>query len=114
MSQAKYLKELDKLLEGVGSNDYYSSPEFQCDESGGFPVSLCVHWGKKKAWLEPNRKLSEEDSSLVKKVMDGIADFGIRNCADEEDWNNILKALGDDAYESAYLAPSEDNGMGMQ
>ena len=114
MTQAKYLKALDELLEGVGSSDYYSSPEFQCDESGGFPVSLCVHWGKGKAWLEPNRKLSEEDSSLIKTVMDGIADFGIRDCSCEDDYNNILKALGDDAYESAYLTTAEDSGMNMQ
>lgn len=114
MTQAKYLKALDELLEGVGSSDYYSSPEFQCDESGGFPVSLCVHWGKGKAWLEPNKKLSEEDSSLMKTVMDGIAEFGIRDCTNEDEYNELLKELGEDAYESAYLVSGEDSGMNMQ
>lgn len=108
-TQEKYLKELDTLLEDCSSLDYYTSPSFQCDESGGFPVSLCVHWGKGKAWLEPKSNLSEEDSTLVKKVMDGIADFGIRDCTNEEEYNNILKALGDDAYQNAQLI-IEDNG----
>ena len=113
MTQAKYLKELDELLAEIGSDDYHSSPEFQCDESGGFPVSLCVHWGKEKAWLEPNRKLSEEDSTLMNSVMNGIAEFGIRDCKNEEEYNEILKALGEDAYESAYLTTAEDSGMNM-
>ena len=109
MTQEKYLKELDKLLEDCGSLDYHTSPSFQCDESEGYPVSLCVHWGKGKAWLEPKSSLSEEDSKLIKKVMDGIADFGIRDCNTEEDYNNILKDLGDDAYQSAKLE-IEDRG----
>ena len=114
MKQQKYLKELDELLAEIGSDDYHYSPEFQCDESGGFPVSLCVHWGKGKAWLEPNSKLSEEDSTLMNSVMDGIAEFGIRDCSSEEEYNEILKALGEDAYESAYLIPPEDSEMNMQ
>ena len=59
--------------------------------------------------MEPKSNLSEEDSTLVKKVMDGIADFGIRDCTNEEEYNNILKALGDDAYQNAQLI-IEDNG----
>ena len=58
-------------------------------------------------------KLSEEDSTLMNSVMNGIAEFGIRDCKNEEEYNEILKALGEDAYESAYLTTAEDSGMNM-
>lgn len=41
------------------------------------------------------------------------ADFGIRDCWDNEQFNALLKELGEDAYNSAYL-PDEDEDMGMQ
>ena len=50
----------------------------------------------------------------MKTVMDGIAEFGIRDCTNEDEYNELLKELGEDAYESAYLVSGEDSGMNMQ
>ena len=40
------------------------------------------------------------------------ADFGIRTCCDNEQFNELLKELGEDAYNTAYL-PDEDENIGM-
>lgn len=40
------------------------------------------------------------------------ADFGIRDCSDIEDFNSLLKELGEDAYTTAYI-PEEDENEGM-
>ena len=42
-----------------------------------------------------------------------MPDFGIRDCWNNEQFNALLKELGEDAYNSAYL-PDEDEDMGMQ
>ncbi len=41
-----------KTAELYASDEVYTSPDFQCDQTGGFPTSLCVCWEKQKAWLE--------------------------------------------------------------
>lgn len=43
-----------KTAELYASDEVYTSPDFQCDQTGGFPTSLCVCWEKQKAWLELN------------------------------------------------------------
>lgn len=43
-----------KTAELYASGEVYTSPDFQCDQTGGFPTSLCVCWEKQKAWLELN------------------------------------------------------------
>lgn len=39
---------------------------------------------------------------------DLCADFGVRSCYDEEGFNQILKSLGEDAYQTAYLPAAEE------
>ena len=46
-----------KTAELYRSGEVYTSPDFQCDQTGGFPTSLCVCWEKQKAWLELNESL---------------------------------------------------------
>ena len=46
-----------KTAELYASGEVYTSPDFQCDQTGGFPTSLCVCWEKQKAWLELNESL---------------------------------------------------------
>ena len=114
MNQKQYLKELDEILKDVDYLSIHFSPDFQCDQTDGYPVSLCVSWEKQKAWLEPNKSLSaDEDEAVMQRVMDQIADYGIRNCESVEDFNELLKELGEDAYQSAYLNPEEES-MNMQ
>lgn len=35
-----------KTAELYASGEVYTSPDFQCDQTGGFPTSLCVCWEK--------------------------------------------------------------------
>ena len=46
-----------KTAELYASGEVYTSPDFQCDQTGGFPTSLCVCWEQSKAWLELNENL---------------------------------------------------------
>lgn len=46
-----------KTAELYASGEVYTSPDFQCDQTGGFPTSLCVCWEKQKAWLELNENI---------------------------------------------------------
>ena len=42
-------EELKEIMDGVNSLDLYTSPDFQCEQTGGFPTSLQVCWEKNKA-----------------------------------------------------------------
>lgn len=44
-------------------------------------------------------------------MLQGCADFGIRKCADRDDFDSLLKALGEDAYQTAYLPLDEEMEM---
>ena len=102
----------EKVAEIENTGEVYTSPDFQCDQTGGFPTSLCVCWEQNKAWLSLNRMMIEDgqDLSLYEQM---CADYGIRNCCDAEQYNELLKGLGEDAYNTAYLpGESEDMGMG--
>ena len=104
-----FKKEIDRIQSRVGILDIHTSPDFQCDQTDGFPTSLC--WADGKAWLELNESLIHEGEDLSKYDR-MCADFGIRDCEDTEDFNAILEELGRDAMESAYLYP-EEGGMDL-
>lgn len=103
-------REFTEQTEALYSSDTYVSPDFQCDQTEGFPVSLCVNWEQKKAWLALNYSLtkSDEDVSHYEKL---CADFGIRQCVDTEQFNSILHELGKDAVQSAELFDDEEPSM---
>lgn len=104
------IREITKDKTGL---DLYTSPDFQCDQTGGFPASLCVCWSKGKAWLELNESiLMDRDEMELGYYRDLCAGFGIRNCSDIEDFNHLLKELGEDAYATAYI-PEENADEGM-
>jgi len=52
-----------------------------------------------------------EDGQDLTACEQGVADFGIRLCCDVDQFNDILKELGDDAYDIGYMSPDEDEGM---
>lgn len=112
MTVQEYEKKIKDIVSEVNFSDIHTSPDFQCDQTGGFPTSLCVSWEHKVAWLALNEFMIE-DGQDVSEYEQMCADFGIRDCSDTEDFNNLLKELGDDAYGSAFL-PDEDEDMGMQ
>lgn len=108
-----FYDKINEIISDEGSLSIYTSPDFQCDQTGGFPTSLCVCWSKGKAWLELNESLlTDRDEMELDYYRDLCADFGIRNCFDTEDFNNLLKELGEDAYATAYI-PEENADEGM-
>lgn len=103
-----------KTAEFYASGEVYTSPDFQCDQTGGFPTSLCVCWEKQKAWLELNENLlMDRDDTELGYYRDLCADYGIRSCCDIEDYNHLLQGLGEDAVRTAELFPDEDESITM-
>lgn len=67
-----------KTAELYASDEVYTSPDFQCDQTGGFPTSLCVCWEKQKAWLELNENiLMDRDGMELGYYRDLCADYGM-------------------------------------
>lgn len=106
MTYDEFIDKVENLNEDTDAIDVYSSPDFQCEQTNGFPTMLCVNWDKGKAWLQLNEFLVT-DKMDVSELEQRCADFGIRDCNNIEDFNNILKSLGDDAERTASL--SEDD-----
>ena len=105
-----FKQEISAIERDAGLLSVHHSPDFQCDQTNGFPTSLC--WADGKAWLELNRSLIE-DGEDVSEYEQLCANFGIRDCETVDDFNSILKELGRDAVESATVYQSEDEGMSM-
>ena len=110
----KFDAQLRDIKRDVFLTDIHTSPDFQCDQTKGFPVSLCACFEKEKAWLELNDSMAmySDEKELV-RYRNCCAEFGIRDCPDEEAFNQILKELGEEAVENASLYPEADEGMTM-
>lgn len=109
MSYDEFMHQLELLNEDTDAIDIYTSLDFQCDQTGGYPTSLCVNWDKGKAWLELNETLCcEEDVSGYQQL---CAEFGIHDCNTVNDFNNILNSLGEDARQTAFLPDEDDYTM---
>lgn len=110
----EYENKINEIVSGVSILDIYTSPDFQCDQTGGFPTSLCVCFEKGLAWLELNENLlMNKDDMELDYYRQLCADYGFRLCCDNEQFNELLKQLGEDAYNTAYLSDeNEDIGMG--
>lgn len=106
--QSSFEEQIEELYDA----DTYTSPDFQCDQTDGYPTSLCVNWKQGKAWLALNYSLAKsgEDLSAYEQK---CAEFGIRDCHDEEAFNGILRLLGEDAIENGELH-TQDEVQAMQ
>lgn len=103
-----------KTAEIYHSGEVYTSPDFQCDQTGGFPTSLCVCWEQNKAWLELNENvLMDRDDIELGYYRDLCAAYGIRQCCDTEQFNDLLRELGEDAVQTAELFSDEDEEITM-
>ena len=108
-----YQQRIKEITDDYEMCSYYASSDFQCDQTGGFPTRLCVCYEKGVAWLELNENLiTDTDKIDLDYYRQLCADFGIRRCHDNDDFNELLKELGEDAYQTAYL-PDEDEDIGM-
>ena len=47
---------------------------------------------------------------MAQDVLNACAEYGIRNCEDAEDFNNLLRGLGQDTMDNAWL-PDDEEGM---
>ena len=81
MTYDEFLHQLENLNEDTDAIDIYTSPDFQCDQTGGFPTSLCVNWDKGKAWLQLNDNVNTDGVDAA-KYEQLCADYGIRDCPD--------------------------------
>ena len=96
--------EFEKQTEKLYNSDTHVSPDFQSDQTGGFPVSLCVNWDEGKAWLMLNESLvMDRDEMELNYYRQLCADYGIRQCCDSEQFNNLLRDLGEEAIENGEL-----------
>jgi len=95
----------------IASNEIHTSPDFQCGATDGFPTVLCYDLADHQAWLEPSPALYDEDDPLCQDCIEACRIWGLRPCESWEDYNNLLKSIGDEAYENAAVA-IEDQGFG--
>lgn len=108
MTVEQFYAAIEEIGRAATTFEIYVSPDFQCDQTGGFPVSLCVCWERGKAWLQLNESMIEDgqDVSVYEQM---CADYGIRPCWDTEQFNELLKDLGEDAYDNACLPDPEED-----
>ena len=101
------ISQLDKPTEpDIFMGDIYSGADFGCEQTGGFPTLLCWNKDENKAWLEPNTSFGD-DSEGAKQCLRDCADWGVRSCFSWEDYNDLLKSIGEEAYENAAV-PLDD------
>ncbi len=111
MTLEAYEEEIRRIEKSAGILGIHVSPDFQCDQTGGFPCSLCVCWEKGKAWLQLNESMIM-DGQDVSEYERYCADFGFRPCWDEDDFNHLLQELGEDAVQSAELDSEQNITLG--
>lgn len=111
MTFEEFDKQIAEIIGSDSMTEIYYSPDFQCDQTDGFPTSLCVCWEKGKAWLAPNESMIRNETELI-ELERQCAEFGIRSCRSTNEFNELLCELGRDAVDSAWLA--EDEGILQQ
>lgn len=110
---AQFREQTARLSNVRDSESLYTSPDFQCDQTGGYPTYLVVNWAENKAWLELNESLAEEGEDYTACEL-ACARWGVRDCWDVEDYNAMVKSLGEDAMDNATIYMDEDDGIVMQ
>ena len=114
MTINEFAKRLQEIKATADFSEIHISPDFQCDQTDGFPTSLCACFEKGKAWLELNENLlMDRDEMELDYYRQLCADFGIRDCEDAGQFNELLEELGEDACQSAYI-PEEDESIQME
>jgi hypothetical protein len=93
--------EDDESLEETASiSDLHTSPDFQCDLTGGYPTVLVWNKDNSTAILEPAPAF-DDDSEGARQCQRNCADWGVRSCADWQDYNDLLESIGEEAYANA-------------
>jgi hypothetical protein len=91
------------------ANEIYSGPDFQCDATDGYPTVLCYDSVDNIAWLEPAPALYDEDNEQCQECLEACRIWGLRDCASWEDYNDLLKFIGEEAFENAAVEIEDDD-----
>jgi len=94
-------------------DDIYSGPDFQCSATDGFPTVLCYNLEENMAWLDPSPAFYDEDAPLCQDCIKACRVWGMRPCESWEDYNYLLKSIGEEAYENAAVEIEDQDFGGM-
>lgn len=112
---AQLAQHIDYFSFIEGAEDYEAVGQYlteNCDDYQLNPTLSEFFDFEALAWLELRYDLAEEGADLS-AYEQGVADFGIRQCCDIEQYNDLLKDLGEDAYDMAYIPPEEEETTEM-
>lgn len=114
----KYRNTTDEeLTEPASVEDIHTSPDFQCDQTGGYPTSLVWNITNGTAILQPSPAF-DDDSEGARQCLRDCADWGVRPCASWEDYNDLLESIGEEAYENAAVPLDDEDeefgGLSLQ
>ena len=100
----------------AGPNTVYGS-DYYCGQTEGYPTCVCWDQDAQKVWLELNAGTA--DSIITDGEVAGFSyyqsiceNWGIRHCASQEDYEQVLDELGVQSYNEFMAAAMEDQGMG--
>lgn len=83
--------------------------DFQCDQTGGFPVRFNWNISQCRAWLEPYEGGGWGDlEEALEKCWEDCAAYGIRQCETAKEFNGYLKELAKDIYWYEHLDEDDE------
>jgi hypothetical protein len=90
----------------VVSGDYY------CGRTEGFPTCVCWDPDAQKVWLELDDGMADSELAQDFAYYQGLCeDWGMRHCASQEDYEQIISGLGAQPYDEV-MAEGQEQGMG--
>jgi len=115
--QAQKAAFADEDEENVSIGDIHISPDFQCDQTGGYPTSLVWNMENGTTILQPSPAF-DDDSEEAKQCLCDCADWGVHPCVSWDDFNGLLELIGKDAVRNAYVSDDDEfeefGGMSFQ
>ena len=100
----------------AGPNTVYGG-DYYCGRTEGFPTCVCWDQDAQKVWLELNEGAA--DSIITDGMVAGYAhyqaiceEWGVRHCASQEDYEQVLNELGAQSYDEFLAAAQKNQGMG--
>ena len=89
-----------EMVETVSFGDLHISPDFQCDTTNGYPTVMVWNKAEGTAILQQSPAF-DDDSEEAKQCLRDCANWGVRPCANWQDYNDLLESIGEEAFENA-------------
>ena len=86
-----------EMMKSASIGDIHTSPDFQCDITGGYPTVLVWNQDRGTAILQPSPAF-DDDSEESNQCIRDCAGWGVHPCSSWEDYNDLLKSIGEEAY----------------